>query len=365
MGSARHQNAADIPPQDARWSNKSLADSHPSFVGKGQAQYRTHRKRRLIIILAVAMLAVVALAVGLGVGLTQGLPHHWSTTASSTSSATPVPATPYPSPTSTSGLWQPAVNSSWQIVLNNPLSLTTSDKTVTPDVDVYDIDMFGNSNDTIQALHQLGKKVICYISAGTYEPNRPDSSQFQSSDMGKELSGWPGEYWLDLKSTNVRNIMAARIALAAGKGCDALDPDNVDGYNNDNGLGLTQQDSVDFLQFLAAQTSHYNFSIGLKNAGELVPSVLDQMQFSVNEQCVQYSECATWAPFIQASKPVFHIEYPSGAGGSLSSDDIAKYCGDSGAAAGSTGFSTVLKNMDLSGWVELCNTTVATTSASS
>jgi hypothetical protein len=38
------------------------------------------------------------------------------------------------------------------------------------------------------------------------------------------------EWWLDLKSANVKTIMEARIKRAAEAGCDAIDPDNIDGY---------------------------------------------------------------------------------------------------------------------------------------
>ena len=88
-------------------------------------------------------------------------------------------------------------------------------------------------------LFKLNKKVICYFSAGSYEPGRPDSANFLPSDLGSQMANWPDETWLDIRSLNVQKIMAARIQLAKSKGCDAVDPDNVDGYNNVNGLGLT------------------------------------------------------------------------------------------------------------------------------
>jgi hypothetical protein len=127
-------------------------------------------------------------------------------------------------------VWQPAVGSSWQIVLINPIKLDATSTSVTPNVDVFDIDLFDNPKTTFDALRRLGKKSVCYFSAGTYEPNRPDSARFKASDRGSELADWPGEYWLNTNSQNVRNIMADRIALAVQKGCDAIDPDNMDAY---------------------------------------------------------------------------------------------------------------------------------------
>ncbi|MFQ5739279.1 MAG: endo alpha-1,4 polygalactosaminidase [Acidobacteriota bacterium] len=40
------------------------------------------------------------------------------------------------------------------------------------------------------SLHAQGRKVICYISAGSWESWRPDAGQFPSYLLGKPLSGW-------------------------------------------------------------------------------------------------------------------------------------------------------------------------------
>lgn len=95
-------------------------------------------------------------------------------------------------------------------------------------------------------------------------------------------------------------------------------------------------------------------STGLKNAGSIIPDVLEDVHFSVNEQCVQFSECETFAPFIKDNKPVFHIEYPKDAP-SVSSTASKRVCTPTGEAAGTDGFSTVIKKMNLDGWVEFCD----------
>lgn len=100
----------------------------------------------------------------------------------------------------------------------------------TPDVSIFDIDLFDTPKETIQQLHALGKKVICYFSAGSYENWRPDASEFKPEDLGHNLDGWPGEKWLKLSSDNVRRIMKERMKMAVEKGCDGVDPDNVDAY---------------------------------------------------------------------------------------------------------------------------------------
>lgn len=244
--------------------------------------------------------------------------------------------------------WTPEVGAPWQIVLNKPISV--DDGALTPDVEIFDIDLFDNPESTFDALHDMGKKVICYFSAGSYEEWRSDAGDFNDEDLGKGLDGWPGENWLDLRSDNVRSIMAKRIKLAADKGCDAVDPDNVDGFQNDNGLGLTAADSTDFVKFLASEAQSHNMAIGLKNAGDIIDDVLSVVDFSVNEECEAWNECQDFAAFIDAGKPVFHIEYPEGA---PDVDDATreKIC----QAPGSDDFSTVIKTYDLDGWVLYCD----------
>ena len=110
-------------------------------------------------------------------------------------------------------------------------------------------------------------------------------------------------------------------------------------------------------------TTPLNLTLGLKNAGDIIPDVLPIVDFSINEECVKYSECATFATFIAAGKPVFHIEYPDGAGAEqgLQEDAVEKYCDRRGSGQGSEGFSTVLKKMELDGWVEYCDQRVEVT----
>ncbi|KAM0457699.1 hypothetical protein ACHAPV_006594 [Trichoderma viride] len=307
-------------------------------------------------VLAIAGAFLFVPAVGLGVGLGVGLTHrggHADSSDSSSSSSSNNPNS-LPSGSNQTSTWQPSVNATWQIVLQGAIKLDNKTTTPDPDVSIFDLDLFTNDAATFKTLQNDGKKVICYFSAGSYENFRPDKDRFQPSDLGKTLDGWPNEKWLKLSSPNVRSIMSDRIKLAASKGCDAIDPDNVDGYQNDNGLNLTQQDSIDFLKFLQGVASSYNMSIGLKNAGDIIPQVIDFINFSVNEQCAEYSECDTFQPFIKAGKPVFHIEYPSGAP-NIDASRAAALCSDSGIGAGSTKFSTVLKNMDLDGFVQYCD----------
>jgi endo-alpha-1,4-polygalactosaminidase (GH114 family) len=329
-----------------------------------KAPRRSWSLRRKLLVGALLTLTVLALALGLGLGLTLGRD---SGDDSGDDNGNPPPTSttsPLPSPTARP-LWTPKVNDTWQIVLQSGIQLDADATSITPNVSIFDIDLFTTSKETIDTLHRLGKKVICYFSAGSYEPGRPDSSLFQEADMGKGLDGWPGERWLKLSSPNVQSIMKDRIQLAYNKSCDGIDPDNVDGYQNTNGLDLTPQDAIDFISYLSNVSVPLNLTMGLKNAGDIIPAVIPIVHFSVNEQCVENKECETFAAFIKAGKPVFHIEYPDKAGQELKANMVEKFCGEEGDdGEGSVGFSTVLKKMDLDGWVEYCDGQVETTPVS-
>jgi len=177
------------------------------------------------------------------------------------------------------------------------------------DVEIYDIDLFDSSTQLITQLHNQNKKIICYFSAGTYEDWRDDASQFIESDLGNPLDEWEGERWIDVRSDNVRNIMKERLILAKNKGCDGVEPDNVDGYTNKPGLDFTAVDQLDYNIWLADEAHQQALSIGLKNDLDQVNDLVSHFDFAVNEQCFQYNECAMLSPFIDAGKPVFNAEY--------------------------------------------------------
>ena len=200
--------------------------------------------------------------------------------------------------------WQPQVSDTWQWQLAGAVNTSY-------DTDVYDIDLFDHPATVMQRLHGDGRRVICYFSAGSYEDWRPDAGAFQFADLGNNLNGWPGERWLDVRSTHVRQIMMARLDLALQKGCDGVEPDNIDGYTNNSGFPLTADDQLDYNRFLAEEAHSRDLAIALKNDTGQVDDLVDSFDLAVNEQCHQYKECHTLAPFINAGKPVFNAEYAS------------------------------------------------------
>ena len=205
-------------------------------------------------------------------------------------------------PISNGNWYQPSVLVSWQWQLKGTINTAYS-------VEIYDIDLFDSSTTLIQQLQSTGHRVICYFSAGSYENWRSDKNQFSNNVLGNTLDGWPNERWLDIRANNVHSVMKARLDLAQQKGCDGVEPDNMDAYTNNSGFNLNANDQLAYNRFIANEAHLRNLSVGLKNDLDQIAALVDYYDFSVNEQCFEYSECDTLAPFINNGKPVLNAEY--------------------------------------------------------
>jgi len=103
--------------------------------------------------------------------------------------------------------------------------------------------------------------------------------------------------------------MADRIELAAEKGCDGVDPDNVDGYTNETGFPLNSRQQLSYNRFLFRTAHQYSLAVSLKNDLQQVRELVDYADFAINESCHEWRECHLLQPFIDAGKPVLHIDY--------------------------------------------------------
>lgn len=226
--------------------------------------------------------------------------------------------------------YRPSARTSWQIQLQGKLDTNVS-------ADLYDVDLFDTDKSEIAALHAQGRRVICYFDTA-YEPWRPDAKALEPF-RAKAMDGWPGQYWLDVKSEVVRGVMWDRIELAAAKGCDGVDADDVDMVGNDTGLSLFRNEQQEFIILLARLAHANGLAFGLKNDLGDIPRLEQYVDFAINEQCLEYRECDAMKPFTEAGKPVFHIEYSDG----NFADAATTICARSKAL----GFRTLIKDLDL------------------
>jgi endo-alpha-1,4-polygalactosaminidase (GH114 family) len=279
-----------------------------------------------------------------GTGTTQG-PGTGASDDPSAEGTTLAPETTGDPPPGSCGdppVWCPTPGTRWQWQLSGVLDTTV-------DVDMMDIDLFDTDPRQISGLQATrGHVVVCYFSAGSHEDWRPDAGEFPPAAIGDPLDGWPGERWLDVRDDGVRAVLAARLDLAVEKGCDGVEPDNVDGYANATGFPLTADDQLDFNRWLSDAAHERGLSVGLKNDLEQVEELLPHFDWALNEECMAYDECDLLAPFIDAGKAVFHVEYVDDP--AQGPELAAQVCPDALARS----FSTLIKGWDLDAWRIVC-----------
>jgi hypothetical protein len=174
---------------------------------------------------------------------------------------------------------------------------------------IYDVDGFGTSAAEVAKLHSLGKHVVCYIDVGTWENYRPDKGRFPTSVLGKP-NGWPGERWLDIRRLSVLEpIMTARFKMCARKRFDAVEPDNIDGFENDTGFHITARDQLRYDEWVANEVHSLGMAVLQKNDPEQARTLQPYFDGVLDEQCNQYQECGSFKPYLRAGKPVLNAEY--------------------------------------------------------
>lgn len=207
-----------------------------------------------------------------------------------------------PASKGSSPTWPPAPGAAWQIQYTGTLDPSV-------EADIFDLDLFDTNDSTFTTLHDNNQRIVCYFSAGSYEDWRDDADQYPPASLGDPLDGWEGEWWVDIRDPTVREILAARMDLAVERGCDAVDPDNVDGYQNQNGLGLTAEDQLDFNRWLADEAHARDLAVGLKNDLGQLEDLAEHFDFAVNEECHDYDECGLLSAFTADDKSVLNLEY--------------------------------------------------------
>jgi hypothetical protein len=203
---------------------------------------------------------------------------------------------------SSAGRWVPPKSLTWYWQLQGTVNNSEP-------VAAYDIDGFDNSAAEVSTLHGQGKHVICYIDVGTAENWRADYSSFPASVLGSS-NGWPGERWLDISKLSILEpIMTARFQMCREKGFDAVEPDNMDGYENSTGFPLSASEQLTYDEWIAGEVHATGMAVLQKNDGEQTAQLEPYFDGALDEQCNQYHECSNFQAYLAAGKPVLNAEY--------------------------------------------------------
>lgn len=243
-----------------------------------------------------------------------------------------------PPVSSSSDWWHPTVGLTWQWQIGN------NDIDTSIEADVYDVDLYVDQS-IIDELHARGRRVICYMSVGSWEDWRPDKDQFPADVLGNDYEGWPGERWLDIRQMDkLAPIMLARLDLCKAKGFDAVEPDNMEIHTSDTGFPLTYDDQLKYALWLADESHKRGLAIGVKNASDQVTDLLPHFDFAITEDAFYYDWAEKMNPFVEAGKPVFAAEYTDLPG------DFAAFCKRSRQLR----FNSILKKRGLDAWIQTC-----------
>jgi endo-alpha-1,4-polygalactosaminidase (GH114 family) len=264
----------------------------------------------------------------------------------------PVSATPTPAPSATvpsatgapstaepSAGWKPAPRDTWQ------WQLSGEEVDTSVSADVYDLDLFDTAAEVVAALHGAGRRAVCYLSAGSREDWRPDAADFPKETIGEEYEGWPGENWLDIRALELLGpVLKARLDLCRAKGFDGVEPDNVDGYQNETGFPLTAEDQLRFNRWLAGEARARGLAVALKNDGDQAAELQPDFDFALLEDCFAEGWCELFRPFLAAGKAVWDAEYTD------TGIDPAQFCPQ----AKALGIQAIWKNRELDAWRGTC-----------
>lgn len=227
--------------------------------------------------------------------------------------------------------WQPAPTTApWQWQLQGRLDPGVA-------AAVFDVDGFETSRGEVRELRRRGRKTICYLDVGSWESYRPDAGEFPRAAIGRPYAGFPDERWLDVgRFPLFAAPLRQRIAMCERKGFDAVEPDNLAGWENPTGFDVSAAEQLRFNRWIARQVHRRGMAVALKNDGAQVPELVGSFDFAIVEQCFQYEECGLYRPFVERGKAVFEAEYEIAP---------ASFC----ERAAALGFSAIRKSYDLFG----------------
>lgn len=232
-----------------------------------------------------------------------------------------------------------------------PKPFTTFDWQLTGDINTettaiaIDIDAFESTKELVAKLQKKGKKVIAYISVGTVEDWRLDKDNFPKEIIGKRYIGWQGERWIDIKQIDkLAPIILSRLDMIKDKGFDAVEPDNIDGFETNTGFDITREDTIKFCKWLINEAHKRGLSIGQKNVSSISNELVEYFDWILIEDAFADNWYNEVKVYINNNKAVFSTEYTDN---KLNFDKICKI-------AKELKYTLILKKRDLTSWIKTC-----------
>jgi hypothetical protein len=139
-------------------------------------------------------------------------------------------------------------------------------------------------------------------------------------------------------------IMGARMGTCKAKGFDAVEPDNMDGYQNRTGFRITYAQQLRYDTFLAEAAHERGLAIAMKNDPDQVADLVDLYDFAITEDCFDQNWFGEVSPFVSQNKAVLAAEYTDNGA------RLSRFC----PKAESLRFDAILKKRNLGAWRRSC-----------
>ncbi|MEU6022170.1 endo alpha-1,4 polygalactosaminidase [Micromonospora sp. NPDC047134] len=234
------------------------------------------------------------------------------------------PGAPTTWPAASARLWR------WQWQLDGPLDLTV-------EADVFVLDPVATTSAQTGELRALDRRLVCQVHVGSVHPQDPDATRFAPQVRGATAAR-TGRRWLDVRRWEaLRPVLADRFRLCRGKGFGAVLLADADGYARSPGFPLEFDDQLQFNRRVAGLARSLDLSPGLLGNLGQVAALEPDFDFAVDEECVRLQRCAKLLPFVDAGKPVFHVEYAG---------TLTDFC----VTSVGYGFASIRKNRTLDAW---------------
>jgi hypothetical protein len=196
--------------------------------------------------------------------------------------------------------WAPRAGLRWQIQLSGRFNGDAS-------ANVYDLDAYTTSQQTITDLHALGRQTICHLDVGVSDVGVPDANRLRGAVLGADAGA--GRRWLDIRRWDeLKPVLTDRMALCRDKGFDAVDADYGYGYTEATGFGLTASDQVTYDRRVAALAHSLGLAVTVRTLPALAAQIEPYVDFTVVGGCFRSSNCHDYFVYIDANKAVFDVE---------------------------------------------------------
>jgi hypothetical protein len=170
-------------------------------------------------------------------------------------------------------------------------------------VDLYDIDGFLTTTAEVTAIKTSWQastlphpRTVCYLDLA-WENYRPDASPggyFPAAALGNVYFGFPAERWVDFRQLDaLKPMLQERIGMCAAKGFDAVELDDIDGFDppSTTGFELTPGDVQNYLAYAFNLIHEYGMTGLWKNSPYLSSWGREYADGAVVEECYLSKAC--------------------------------------------------------------------------